>query len=146
MSNVPSTIKSLVTTHKQDHLADQIPSELLTEYNDRKKALKVTEASILAVLKENSPLAKLGTNNRTSLIEVNGATHARFDFQITVEGHVVKDTPNRVNIDYTTLNLLLNNKILTPSEKKRLLRLQGLLPDHILDENQAIKAEPKGDK
>jgi len=120
-TTIPNTI---ISRHAQDH----IPEDLWKEFLARRKALNVTEQLIIDHIAEgmDQPVTK-----PANLVFTGSRWVVQFRATIKVDGQYRQEIPGNKtgHIDYTTMNLLLNNKILTMEEKRQLLKDRNLLPE-----------------
>lgn len=128
--NPLTTQTTQLSSEKVAPIEELMPKELVEQYNANLKALKVTEAAMMEVAKTTQEYRNLGEVLGVSFFREGQRGFVKFRYRVVVDGYYVKkeDNPIISHIDPKTMNLLLNSKILTDEEKRKLLDDRGLLP------------------
>lgn len=128
--NLPAHLqsKTMVQTTKKVNLTGQIPEGIRDEYIARHAALKATEQLIISQCGDAKELRGLLLSRCD--IEFDGRViYASVSYNVSVDGAYKKQGAALAgHIDASTMNLLLNGKILTLEEKRAFLAERNLIP------------------
>lgn len=121
--------QTTITANKTVSLKGLVPPELVVKLKEANAQAERAKEAIVSVVRGTAVYAKLEGFNGSKVLVTEA--YAVFQHSVQVDG-VWQERPDpapRHNyMDHTTMNLLLNSKIITNEQKYALLVDKGLLP------------------
>ncbi len=136
--------RKMMQVHKTFLAKDYAPEALLNTYTEQNKTLQATKEAIGQCIVASPEFKTLVQPSVLSVTNVHGALAFETQHKIETSDDVQRKSASTSKyIEPSTMNLLMNTKILTQQEKRALLKEHGMLPK-VAEEPAKMPEEDEG--